>query len=419
MKMSVLFIAAHEEWGLGAQLVFGINVLMAVAGVVLLLRKKTIQSGKSSFKVRLWEVGLWGVIVLVGCLLIGVFVPLSKPPVFEPVMEVDDHHDGFFRIAAVKLKEKGYGHRDNNTTNLLPQYTAGGKLDYRYLNPDFLTGGNLAGPTYPDGSSSSKYQGDSGYVNYPTDTYPAILKVNIADAADVAAGVASSKGDIVSMEVVSGGAYTNGLPAGGPITGGVGYREAPEIDFSGLVPEHRLGFLPVLVMFAIYWISRKENYPNLVGIFRMGWLQVMSDALIRLLCAWPALLAISFISSQVLSGYPKQESVQKLAETQSLNEVFNIACYALVVAPVLEEFLFRGILFRAMKRPFGVGPALIISGILFGFVHQNVLSFVPLTFLGIILALSYERTGDLRTCILIHAGFNGFMVLSILVGHGF
>ena len=68
MKMSVLFIAAHEELGVGAQLVFGINVLMAAAGVVLLLRKKTIQSGKSSFKVRLWEVGLWEVIVLIGCL---------------------------------------------------------------------------------------------------------------------------------------------------------------------------------------------------------------------------------------------------------------------------------------------------------------------------------------------------------------
>jgi membrane protease YdiL (CAAX protease family) len=257
MKMSVLFLAVHEGWSLGAQLVFGINVVMAAAGIVLLLRKKTIQSGQSSFKVRLWEVNLFEVLVLIGCLLIGVFGPLP------------------------------------------------------------------------------------------------------------------------------------------------------------------LGFLPVLVMFAIYWISRKDNYPNLVGIFRMGWLQVMNDALIRLLRAWPALLAISFISSQVLSDYPKQESVQKLAETQSLKEVFNIACYALVVAPVLEEFLFRGILFRAMKRPFGVGPSLVISGILFGLVHQNVLSFVPLTFLGIILALSYERTGDLRTCILIHAAFNAFMVFSILVGHGF
>ncbi|MBT3567532.1 MAG: CPBP family intramembrane metalloprotease [Opitutae bacterium] len=255
--MSVLFFAVYEEWSLGAQFVLLANLVLAVAGILLLLRKKSNLSEKSSFKVRLWEVDHIEVIALVGSLLIGVFGPLP------------------------------------------------------------------------------------------------------------------------------------------------------------------LGFLPVLAMFAIYWISRKENYPNLVGTFRMGWVKVMSDALIRLLRAWPALLAISFISSQVLSGYPKQESVQKLAEMQSLTEVFNIACYALVVAPVLEEFLFRGILFRAMKRSFGVGPALVISSILFGLVHQNVLSFVPLTFLGIILSLSYERTGDLRTCIFIHAFFNGFMVFSILVGHGF
>ena len=255
--MSVLFFGVYEGWSLGAQLVLVANLVLAAAGILLLLRKKINLSKKSSFKVRLWEVGLIEVIALVGSLLIGVFGPLP------------------------------------------------------------------------------------------------------------------------------------------------------------------LGFLPVLAMFAIYWISRKENYPNLLGTFQMGWVRVMSDAFIRLLRAWPALLAISFISSQVLSGYPKQESVQKLAEMQSLIEVFNIACYALVVAPVLEEFLFRGILFRAMKGSFGVGPAVVISSILFGLVHQNVLSFVPLTFLGIILSLSYERTGDLRTCIFIHAFFNGFMVFSILVGHGF
>ena len=255
--MSVLFFAVYEGWSLGAQLVLVANLVLAAAGILLLLRKKINLSEKSSFKVRLWEVSLIEVIALIGSLLIGVFGPFP------------------------------------------------------------------------------------------------------------------------------------------------------------------LGFLPVLAMFAIYWISRKENYPNLVGTFQMGWVRVMSDAFIRLLRAWPALLAISFISSQVLSGYPKQESVQKLAEMQSLTEVFNIACYALVVAPILEEFLFRGILFRAMKGSFGVGPAVVISSILFGLVHQNVLSFVPLTFLGIILSLSYERTGDLRTCIFIHAFFNGFMVFSILVGHGF
>ncbi|MBC8347289.1 MAG: LamG domain-containing protein, partial [Verrucomicrobia bacterium] len=135
-----------------------------------------------------------------------------KPPVFEPLMEPDPHHDGFFRIAGVRLKERGYGPYDNNTTYVLPQLNANGKVDYWYLDPRFITGGDLAGPTYPDGSSSSRYQGDSGTPNYPTDTYPARLKVNVADADDVTAGLASARGDIMSMEVVSGGKYTNGPP---------------------------------------------------------------------------------------------------------------------------------------------------------------------------------------------------------------
>ena len=159
----------------------------------------------------------------------------SKPPVFEPVMEPDPHHDGFFRIAGVRLKERGYGPYDNNTTYILDRRNpANGKVDYYYLNPQFITGGDVAAPF------NSRFVGNSGYAGYPTDTHPAMLKVNIADAADVAAGLAHSSGDIMSMEVIAGGKYNFGPPEKQDIVGGVGYRKAPVIDFSGLLPKHRL-----------------------------------------------------------------------------------------------------------------------------------------------------------------------------------
>ena len=159
----------------------------------------------------------------------------SKPPVFEPVMEPDPHHEGFFRIAAIRLKERGYGPYDNNTTYLLEQRNpANGKVEYYYLNPQFITGGDVAAPF------NSRFVGDSGYAGYPMDTYPARLKVNIADAADVATGLAYSKGDIMSMEVIAGGKYNFGPPDKQDIVGGVGYRKAPVIDFSGLTMTHRL-----------------------------------------------------------------------------------------------------------------------------------------------------------------------------------
>ena len=108
-----------------------------------------------------------------------------------------------------------------------------------------------------------------------------------------------------------------------------------------------------------------------------------------------------------------------MSQPQSLNEILGIAIYAIVVAPLLEEFLFRGILYRFMKRPFGMGPSIVISSILFAIVHKNTLSFFPLLFLGVFLAVSYERTGDLRTSIFMHGFFNLIMVFFVLLRHGF
>lgn len=181
----------------------------------------------------------------------------------------------------------------------------------------------------------------------------------------------------------------------------------------------KLGFLPILLAFLFCWCTRREKYPNLVGVPRMTWKAVIGDAFLRLLKTWPGLLVFSFVASFVLSGSPEQEVVRKLANPESFEEVLIIAGYAVLVAPLLEEFLFRGILYRAMKKPFGIGFAILLSAFLFALVHKNALSFLPLTFLGVFLALAYERTGDLRTCILMHAFFNLIMVLFVVVRHAF
>ncbi|MFP6887147.1 MAG: CPBP family intramembrane glutamic endopeptidase [Opitutales bacterium] len=187
----------------------------------------------------------------------------------------------------------------------------------------------------------------------------------------------------------------------------------------GIFGPGKLGFLPILLAFLFCRCGGRTKYPNLVGVHQMTWVAVMGDAFLRLLKTWPGLLVLSFIASLVLSGHPEQEAVRKLANPESLEEALTIAGYAMLVAPVLEEFLFRGILYRVMKRPFGMGPAIVLSAFLFALAHKNVLSFLPLIFLGVFLALAYERTGDLRTCILMHAFFNMTMILFVIVRHAF
>jgi membrane protease YdiL (CAAX protease family) len=82
---------------------------------------------------------------------------------------------------------------------------------------------------------------------------------------------------------------------------------------------------------------------------------------------------------------------------------------AIVVAPLVEEFFFRGLVIRAgwvLSRNGWV--AVLISGALFGLIHLSIspLHVVPLATLGIILAVIRIRTGSLLLCVLIHALFN-------------
>lgn len=94
-----------------------------------------------------------------------------------------------------------------------------------------------------------------------------------------------------------------------------------------------------------------------------------------------------------------------------------------VAAPVAEEFLFRGVLFKGLRDglrgPFGralaVGLAALVSGAIFGALHlgggQD--AFIPvLIALGVLLALAYEWSGTLYVPIVIHALNNTIATLS-------
>jgi CAAX protease family protein len=83
-----------------------------------------------------------------------------------------------------------------------------------------------------------------------------------------------------------------------------------------------------------------------------------------------------------------------------------IACaVTCVVAPICEELLFRGFVYRSLRNWHGVWPAAIATGLLFGAVHglsAPAVDLLPLAFLGVVLCLVYQATGSLYPCIAMH-----------------
>ncbi|MDG1891066.1 MAG: CPBP family intramembrane metalloprotease [Verrucomicrobiota bacterium] len=111
-----------------------------------------------------------------------------------------------------------------------------------------------------------------------------------------------------------------------------------------------------------------------------------------------------------------QEIVDTFQNAEHVYQRVLIGITAVVLAPCIEELLFRGVIFTAMRQHLPRVIALLGSSFIFGLVHANKLSLIPLTCLALLFARLYEKTGNLWAPIFAHAAFNsinlGFMLLS-------
>lgn len=87
---------------------------------------------------------------------------------------------------------------------------------------------------------------------------------------------------------------------------------------------------------------------------------------------------------------------------------------AIILAPLVEEILFRGILYRFLQQRGFPTTALFGTALLFGMIHGSVMTLLPLAALAVILALLYDKTGNLLAPIFAHSVFNAVNFFSYL-----
>ncbi len=122
------------------------------------------------------------------------------------------------------------------------------------------------------------------------------------------------------------------------------------------------------------------------------------------------LLLVLFIVLSVVWSEAVNPSREKLLEQLGSNEgtllLLLSAGLTCVVAPICEEFLFRGYIFTALRNWHGTWPAAVLTGLIFGGVHAGsapALDLLPLAALGFGLCVLYRFTGSLYPGIVAHA----------------
>jgi membrane protease YdiL (CAAX protease family) len=108
-----------------------------------------------------------------------------------------------------------------------------------------------------------------------------------------------------------------------------------------------------------------------------------------------------------------QEAVKLLTQQQSIGARVYMCAFAILIAPVAEEILFRGILYPAIKQAGHPRVALWSTSLVFGAIHFDIVIFLPLVILAMILVFLYERTDNLLAPIVAHSLFNTINVAQV------
>jgi membrane protease YdiL (CAAX protease family) len=101
-----------------------------------------------------------------------------------------------------------------------------------------------------------------------------------------------------------------------------------------------------------------------------------------------------------------QDAVRIYQETDAVVIRALLAISAVIIAPIVEEVVFRGYIYTVTKRFTGRIFSTLASALVFGVVHNYIPGLLPLAFLAVLLTVSYELTGSLWAPISIHALFN-------------
>ena len=92
-----------------------------------------------------------------------------------------------------------------------------------------------------------------------------------------------------------------------------------------------------------------------------------------------------------------------------------LAITAVVVAPLFEETLFRGVLLPVLTRHWGAAAGVGLSALVFGLAHLSLGELTPLTLLGLALGWLRLRHGRLGPCVLMHCLWNGLTFLNLIL----
>jgi membrane protease YdiL (CAAX protease family) len=189
----------------------------------------------------------------------------------------------------------------------------------------------------------------------------------------------------------------------------------PSVDLSARNLLANLLFTMFVVLFVVTFLQlRGFDLSSLAGFFKISFVRALGTGIILLLAAYPLISLSNNIAQRLFgSGSSKQNIVEFFSGSRTIEQRIMIIVFAVAIAPVVEEFLFRFFLYGVIKRYLGRFLGITVNALLFAAAHAHFPSFVPLFVLGSCFAIAYEWSGSILVAMTMHSLFNSVTLTAL------
>ncbi len=179
------------------------------------------------------------------------------------------------------------------------------------------------------------------------------------------------------------------------------------IQMLAIIPAHIITFITAWLVITNF---RRYGFREMVG-WRSGGMRWWHHVVI--------LIAFFGLAAIVGQFFPETENELIRILKSSRTAVFIVAFMATFTAPIVEEVIYRGVLYSALQRTFGVPAAVVAVTLLFSLVHvpqyyESPSTILLLTILSLLLTLMRVFTANLLPCIIFHTLINGIQSVGLI-----
>jgi membrane protease YdiL (CAAX protease family) len=166
--------------------------------------------------------------------------------------------------------------------------------------------------------------------------------------------------------------------------------------------------------------ARRMNLRQSFGVRRGRTGREVFFAISGYLAAFPVICVTAMLAGLLLNALGEEQTFQQVIKMaaepeQSVLLRAYLCVLTVVVAPVVEEMVFRGMALPVLTRYIGFPAAVAVISVVFALMHGHAPSLAPLFVIAVAFSLAYTLTGSLRVPIVMHAVFNAVNLGNVLL----